>query len=219
MARRSRPSCPAWDIIVCSARARYTVWKGSVRVFRFSVRNDAHRPFFVTGCCWRTGFAYCLMLRAVGPPAVEARIGLRPAAGSCHCRYRAPEADTGSPEATAPAPARRTVSGSEGWPVWRVPVVVFVRSSRILPSACGSQGAGGQHDHDLAAPIVRQGGPHAPPSRLMQDGQREHVRIRVFCQVGVGRFGVSFSPCERRVSGRFGVGRSCWLLVIALVIA
>ena len=45
-------------------------------------------------------------------------------------------------------------------------------------------------------------------------------RLRdVFCQVGVGRFGVSFSPCERRVSGRFGVGRSCWLLVIALVIA
>ena len=47
--------------------------------------------------------------------------------------------------------------------------------------------------------------------RLMAEG--------VFCQVGVGRFGVSFSPCERRVSGRFGVGRSCWLLVIALVIA
>lgn len=48
------------------------------------------------------------------------------------------------------------------------------------------------------------------------------IRVRpraVFCQVGVGRFGVSFSPCERRVSGRFGVGRSCWLLVIALVIA
>ena len=43
--------------------------------------------------------------------------------------------------------------------------------------------------------------------------------LSVFCQVGVGRFGVSFSPCERRVSGRFGVGRSCWLLVIALVIA
>lgn len=43
--------------------------------------------------------------------------------------------------------------------------------------------------------------------------------FNVFCQVGVGRFGVSFSPCERRVSGRFGVGRSCWLLVIALVIA
>ena len=47
----------------------------------------------------------------------------------------------------------------------------------------------------------------------------EHELRGVFCQVGVGRFGVSFSPCERRVSGRFGVGRSCWLLVIALVIA
>ena len=47
----------------------------------------------------------------------------------------------------------------------------------------------------------------------------ENESYRVFCQVGVGRFGVSFSPCERRVSGRFGVGRSCWLLVIALVIA
>lgn len=45
------------------------------------------------------------------------------------------------------------------------------------------------------------------------------IGLGVFCQVGVGRFGVSFSPCERRVSGRFGVGRSCWLLVIALVIA
>lgn len=48
---------------------------------------------------------------------------------------------------------------------------------------------------------------------------RAVARLGVFCQVGVGRFGVSFSPCERRVSGRFGVGRSCWLLVIALVIA
>lgn len=48
---------------------------------------------------------------------------------------------------------------------------------------------------------------------------RQLDAIDVFCQVGVGRFGVSFSPCERRVSGRFGVGRSCWLLVIALVIA
>ena len=46
-----------------------------------------------------------------------------------------------------------------------------------------------------------------------------YALLFVFCQVGVGRFGVSFSPCERRVSGRFGVGRSCWLLVIALVIA
>ena len=61
----------------------------------------------------------------------------------------------------------------------------------------------------------------------LRDMPRRHRGLRlvrrlkaiVFCQVGVGRFGVSFSPCERRVSGRFGVGRSCWLLVIALVIA
>lgn len=39
--------------------------------------------------------------------------------------------------------------------------------------------------------------------------------LTAFCQVGVGRFGVSFSPCERRVSGRFSVGRSCGLSVIA----
>uniref|UniRef100_UPI00402627AC hypothetical protein n=1 Tax=Bifidobacterium adolescentis TaxID=1680 RepID=UPI00402627AC len=56
----------------------------------------------------------------------------------------------------------------------------------------------------------------AAPSRRCMNTQ---VERSVFCQVGVGRFGVSFSPCERRVSGRFGVGRSCWLLVIALVIA
>ena len=51
------------------------------------------------------------------------------------------------------------------------------------------------------------------------NGYAPRTHLAVFCQVGVGRFGVSFSPCERRVSGRFGVGRSCWLLVIALVIA
>ena len=54
---------------------------------------------------------------------------------------------------------------------------------------------------------------------VILDRMCETLGIGVFCQVGVGRFGVSFSPCERRVSGRFGVGRSCWLLVIALVIA
>ena len=59
------------------------------------------------------------------------------------------------------------------------------------------------------------------PSCVVEDRRRRRPSGRgtVFCQVGVGRFGVSFSPCERRVSGRFGVGRSCWLLVIALVIA
>lgn len=73
------------------------------------------------------------------------------------------------------------------------------------------------------------GGPMGRYARLALAEREEIVLLRrgglrrdgrsVFCQVGVGRFGVSFSPCERRVSGRFGVGRSCWLLVIALVIA
>ena len=57
------------------------------------------------------------------------------------------------------------------------------------------------------------------PKRLKAGVWTSRPFYSVFCQVGVGRFGVSFSPCERRVSGRFGVGRSCWLLVIALVIA
>ena len=76
---------------------------------------------------------------------------------------------------------------------------------------------------DLSAvPSVRKPrasavGPVSARGRAVaRGGSRE---LAVFCQVGVGRFGVSFSPCERRVSGRFGVGRSCWLLVIALVIA
>lgn len=58
----------------------------------------------------------------------------------------------------------------------------------------------------------------APGRRKLRHGPVPE-ELNVFCQVGVGRFGVSFSPCERRVSGRFGVGRSCWLLVIALGIA
>lgn len=69
----------------------------------------------------------------------------------------------------------------------------------------------GQYRKSIRALERYAGGPDAVYTRGLGAG--------VFCQVGVGRFGVSFSPCERRVSGRFGVGRSCWLLVIALVIA
>ncbi|OQM49153.1 Transcriptional regulator, LysR family [Bifidobacterium breve] len=43
---------------------------------------------------------------------------------------------------------------------------------------------------------------------------RTHVR-HVFCQIFVGRFGVSFSPFERLFLGRFGFGQSCGLSVIA----
>lgn len=39
--------------------------------------------------------------------------------------------------------------------------------------------------------------------------------MRVFCQIFVGRFGVSFSPFERLFLGRFGFGQSCGLSVIA----
>lgn len=42
----------------------------------------------------------------------------------------------------------------------------------------------------------------------------EYIRF-VFCQIFVGRFGVSFSPFERLFLGRFGFGQSCGLSVIA----
>ena len=42
-----------------------------------------------------------------------------------------------------------------------------------------------------------------------------HEFGRVFCQIFVGRFGVSFSPFERLFLGRFGFGQSCGLSVIA----
>ena len=70
-----------------------------------------------------------------------------------------------------------------------------------------------------ADPVHAVHGPRAHRHRAGLPKRTWSGAMRVFCQVGVGRFGVSFSPCERRVSGRFGVGRSCWLLVIALVIA
>lgn len=41
------------------------------------------------------------------------------------------------------------------------------------------------------------------------------VSDSVFCQIFVGRFGVSFSPFERLFLGRFGFGQSCGLSVIA----
>ena len=51
-------------------------------------------------------------------------------------------------------------------------------------------------------------------------GVRAHRAARVgpahvFCQIFVGRFGVSFSPFERLFLGRFGFGQSCGLSVIA----
>ena len=45
--------------------------------------------------------------------------------------------------------------------------------------------------------------------------QRRTPSRSVFCQIFVGRFGVSFSPFERLFLGRFGFGQSCGLSVIA----
>lgn len=55
--------------------------------------------------------------------------------------------------------------------------------------------------------------------RWRPDWGRARVRADrsplVFCQIFVGRFGVSFSPFERLFLGRFGFGQSCGLSVIA----
>ena len=48
--------------------------------------------------------------------------------------------------------------------------------------------------------------------RIMDPAKEECF---VFCQIFVGRFGVSFSPFERLFLGRFGFGQSCGLSVIA----
>ncbi|MDU2493966.1 MAG: hypothetical protein E7D16_09765, partial [Bifidobacterium breve] len=40
-------------------------------------------------------------------------------------------------------------------------------------------------------------------------GQSTRGIMAVFCQIFVGRFGVSFSPFERLFLGRFGFGQSC----------
>lgn len=50
--------------------------------------------------------------------------------------------------------------------------------------------------------------------RVKADGP-SIVWLSVFCQIFVGRFGVSFSPFERLFLGRFGFGQSCGLSVIA----
>ena len=50
---------------------------------------------------------------------------------------------------------------------------------------------------------------------LAEDRGTWHRRRHVFCQIFVGRFGVSFSPFERLFLGRFGFGQSCGLSVIA----
>lgn len=54
-----------------------------------------------------------------------------------------------------------------------------------------------------------------PVAPSMARELQEIVDETVFCQIFVGRFGVSFSPFERLFLGRFGFGQSCGLSVIA----
>ena len=60
--------------------------------------------------------------------------------------------------------------------------------------------------------IMAEGDPTAHVPRRRRYGPHEGD---VFCQIFVGRFGVSFSPFERLFLGRFGFGQSCGLSVIA----
>ena len=71
---------------------------------------------------------------------------------------------------------------------------------------------GGAGRHDAARRL-----PHARRGRRVGavGGARQPVHPGVFCQIFVGRFGVSFSPFERLFLGRFGFGQSCGLSVIA----
>lgn len=66
---------------------------------------------------------------------------------------------------------------------------------------------------ELARAIRRRGGDWIFPGRF--DGHACGITSVVFCQIFVGRFGVSFSPFERLFLGRFGFGQSCGLSVIA----
>ncbi|WP_237565649.1 hypothetical protein [Bifidobacterium breve] len=59
------------------------------------------------------------------------------------------------------------------------------------------------------------GTPARPTSQRHGEAGTPEPSAIVFCQIFVGRFGVSFSPFERLFLGRFGFGQSCGLSVIA----
>lgn len=75
-------------------------------------------------------------------------------------------------------------------------------SSDVVVAARSAGGAAGLEAGRTAA------------SELAGD-MRDRLNALVFCQIFVGRFGVSFSPFERLFLGRFGFGQSCGLSVIA----
>ena len=71
------------------------------------------------------------------------------------------------------------------------------------------------------AAAIDDGGSVAGAARRYGVSRQRAYKIKrrwdtdVFCQIFVGRFGVSFSPFERLFLGRFGFGQSCGLSVIA----
>ena len=114
-----------------------------------------------------------------------------------------PGTDRGTVEGTV---RRRPVDADQP----RVPLPVDLRQAAAGAGPTTVSGAGretpdeekGQEGERAAHPDARA---HRGPAR----------GGRVFCQIFVGRFGVSFSPFERLFLGRFGFGQSCGLSVIA----
>lgn len=108
-------------------------------------------------------------------------------------------------------------------------VCTLARSRRPVYACERQQGAGLQvgglvvvDEHAGELVEVEQGDGHAGAFRLVErllgEAAGAHVQTLVgvvFCQIFVGRFGVSFSPFERLFLGRFGFGQSCGLSVIA----
>ena len=111
-----------------------------------------------------------------------------------------------------------------------------VRRERVLPPLPAETAEGGRVDvppvllgHDRAeegrdaCARIPQAHAHVllPVARMGDGRAQEGVDAgkdrgaAVFCQIFVGRFGVSFSPFERLFLGRFGFGQSCGLSVIA----
>ena len=90
--------------------------------------------------------------------------------------------------------------------------------SGLPPRSRAARTIANRTDAVLASRIVElrkqleKDGPDAGAESIAARLEREGV---VFCQIFVGRFGVSFSPFERLFLGRFGFGQSCGLSVIA----
>ena len=87
----------------------------------------------------------------------------------------------------------------------------------VTPCSTQSTLWGACSSRSLAQPMSRCR-QRRTPSRSYGRPRSPHLAHRsmsVFCQIFVGRFGVSFSPFERLFLGRFGFGQSCGLSVIA----